>query len=70
MKRATIIVLDSVGCGYSPDAHLYGDAGSNTLAHVAAAVPDMKLPNLAALGLGLIPGVTGIDHADQLTGCY
>ena len=41
MKRVTIIVLDSVGCGASPDAHLYGDEGSNTLSHIAAAVPEI-----------------------------
>lgn len=70
MKRATIIVLDSVGCGASPDAHLYGDEGSNTLSHTAAAVPEMKLPNLAALGLGLIPGVSGIEQARYPTGSY
>ncbi|MDW7656146.1 MAG: phosphopentomutase [Bacillota bacterium] len=70
MKRVTIIVLDSVGCGASPDAHLYGDEGSNTLSHIAAAVPEMKLPNLAALGLGLIQGVTGIGQACQPIGNY
>lgn len=70
MKRVTIIVLDSVGCGASPDAHLYGDAGSNTLSHVAAAVPRMRLPHLATLGLGLIPEVSGIGRTEQPTACY
>ena len=31
MKRAIIIVLDSVGIGQLPDADQYGDIGSNTL---------------------------------------
>jgi len=31
MKRAIIIVLDSVGMGELPDAAKYGDEGSNTL---------------------------------------
>ena len=31
MKRAIIIVLDSVGIGALPDAANFGDAGSNTL---------------------------------------
>ena len=30
MKRAIILVLDSLGLGSSEDAHLYGDSGSDT----------------------------------------
>ena len=29
MKRIVIVVLDSVGVGSLPDAHIYGDEGSN-----------------------------------------
>ena len=35
--RATLIVLDSVGAGAMPDAADWGDAGSDTLGHVAEA---------------------------------
>ncbi|MCS5591266.1 MAG: phosphopentomutase [Gammaproteobacteria bacterium] len=35
MKRAIIIVLDSLGLGASADAHKYGDVGSDTLGHIA-----------------------------------
>lgn len=51
MARVIIIVLDSVGIGALPDAYLYGDAGSNTLAHVLDAAPT-ALPKLRQLGLG------------------
>ncbi|MGL6209688.1 MAG: phosphopentomutase [Paracoccaceae bacterium] len=51
MPRAFLVVMDSVGCGGAPDAADFGDAGSNTLAHIAAAGP-LALPNLASLGLG------------------
>jgi len=51
MKRAIVIVLDSVGVGALPDAEQFGDAGSNTLAHVLDAAP-LDLPNLQRLGLG------------------
>ena len=34
MKRAIIIVLDSVGIGELPDAVEYGDTGSNTLINI------------------------------------
>ncbi|HEY8566956.1 MAG TPA: phosphopentomutase [Beijerinckiaceae bacterium] len=65
MARALLIVLDSVGVGGAEDAASYGDAGADTLGHVAEACFDgrgdrvglregpLHLPNLAALGLGL-----------------
>ncbi len=54
MKRVILIVLDSVGIGELPDAALYGDQGSNTLGNIARQFPDLHLPNLSAMGLGLI----------------
>jgi len=56
MKRAIIIVLDSVGMGELPDAAKYGDEGSNTLGNIAKNLPDFSLPNLESLGLGNIDG--------------
>lgn len=56
MKRAIIIVLDSVGIGVLPDASLYHDEGSNTLVNIKKAVPSLHLPNLCRLGLGNIDG--------------
>lgn len=53
-NRVILIVLDSVGIGHLPDAHLYGDEGSNTLGHIAAQIPEIKVPNLIQLGLGNI----------------
>ncbi|TXM87862.1 phosphopentomutase, partial [Methylobacterium sp. WL116] len=37
MARALLIVLDSVGIGGAPDAERYGDAGSDTVGHIAEA---------------------------------
>ena len=63
MARALLIVLDSVGCGGATDAVAYGDAGSDTLGHIAEACTEgrgdreglrsgpLNLPNLARLGL-------------------
>lgn len=51
MKRALVIVLDSVGCGHAPDASDYGDEGADTLGHLFERIPDLELPNLASLGL-------------------
>ena len=59
------LVLDSVGCGGAEDAAAFGDAGADTLGHIAAAClagggdraglrhGPLHLPALAALGLGL-----------------
>ena len=37
MPRALVIVLDSVGIGGAADAAAYGDAGADTLGHIAEA---------------------------------
>ena len=58
MKRIFLIVLDSVGAGALPDAAAYGDAGANTLGHIIEKAHP-HLPNMEAMGLGLIPGVGG-----------
>ena len=52
VKRVILLILDSVGIGQAPDAHLYGDAGSDTLRNTAKAVGGLSLPCLARLGLG------------------
>ncbi|MBQ1520465.1 MAG: phosphopentomutase [Clostridia bacterium] len=52
-KRAAIIVLDSVGIGYLPDAKEFNDIGAHTLGHVYAH-RGMKIPNMLAMGLGNI----------------
>lgn len=51
MAKFIIVVMDSVGIGALPDAALYGDEGSDTLGSVIKAYPDIKMPNLAKLGL-------------------
>jgi phosphopentomutase len=63
MPRAILIVLDSVGCGGAADASAYGDAGADTLGHIALACAQgradrqglrqgpLRLPHLASLGL-------------------
>ncbi|RCX19308.1 phosphopentomutase [Anaerobacterium chartisolvens] len=70
MKRAIIIVMDSVGMGELPDAVKYGDQGSNTLGNISRQVGGLRLPNLEKMGLGSIDGIEGFgDYADPL-GCY
>lgn len=63
--RVFLIVLDSVGIGYAPDACAYGDEGAATLPHIAQAVGGLKLPTLQALGLGNILPITGQELTIQ-----
>ena len=51
-RRVVLIVLDSVGIGEMPDAAAFGDAGSDTLGHVAASRP-LRIPTLVQLGLAI-----------------
>lgn len=50
MKRACLIVLDSLGCGAAPDAAAYGDEGADTLGHIRRET-GLRLPVLESLGL-------------------
>jgi phosphopentomutase len=59
--RAIILVLDGTGAGEAPDAPDYGDAGSNTLGHIAEAAGGLHLPTLQRLGLGNIGRFKGVS---------
>ena len=65
MRRATVVVLDACGIGELPDAGDYGDAGSNTLVHLAEAVGGLRVPTLERLGLGSIVPLLGVGAADE-----
>ncbi|MCV2518758.1 MAG: phosphopentomutase [Candidatus Lightella neohaematopini] len=67
MKRLFLIVIDSLGIGYTNDANKFGDIGANTLGHIAeyyyySKHKILKIPNLSSLGL-----VKAIQYA---TDCY
>jgi phosphopentomutase len=55
-RRAVVLVCDGLGVGAAPDADSYGDAGSDTLAHVLELHPT-PLPNLERLGLLTLAGL-------------
>lgn len=69
-SRITVIVLDSVGIGEAPDAHLYGDTGSHTLRHICEKYPTLQLPNLQMLGLANIAVLPGIGEVALPQSCY
>ncbi len=62
-RRAFVIVLDACGAGELPDAADYGDAGADTLGHVAAAAGGLDVPALGRLGLGSILPLAGVAPA-------
>jgi phosphopentomutase len=72
VSRAFLIVMDSVGIGGAPDAADFGDAGANTVGHIARECFEgranvgrsgpLRLPHLAGLGLGAAVGLaSGMD---------
>lgn len=65
--RVILLVLDGVGCGELPDAAAFGDAGSDTLGHLAAR--GLRVPHLRALGLDRIVAFPGAP-AGPLRGAF
>lgn len=70
IKRATIIVLDSAGVGYLPDASEFGDTGSNTIGNIAKHCGGMNLPNMQKMGLGNITEIEGVSPTKNAIGAY
>jgi phosphopentomutase len=70
INRVILIVLDGLGVGAAPDADTYGDAGANTLGHVAEAVGGLALPSVEALGLGHVGAFPGIRRTGGPAGCF
>lgn len=70
IDRVILIVLDSVGCGASPDAGRYGDGGADTLGNLSRHVGGLSLPNLQALGLGHLTKIQGVPGGDRPTGAF
>ncbi len=64
MKRVFLIVLDSCGVGYEPDAAEFGDVGANTL-HTCSQSPKFTMPNLISMGLGNLDGVDYLPKTDR-----
>jgi phosphopentomutase len=65
VKRAFVIVIDACGAGDLPDSGDYGDAGANTLGHVAEGAGGLDLPVLTELGLGNIMPLAGAPPAPE-----
>ncbi|MDP2310526.1 MAG: phosphopentomutase [Pseudomonadota bacterium] len=74
MARVTLIVADSLGVGEMPDAAAWGDAGADTLGHIAATrlrdQGPLVLPHLARLGLASIRPIPGVPAPAIVEGAY
>ncbi len=67
IKRVFLIVLDSVGIGYAPDASAFGDVGANTMLRISKS-RNFYIPSLLTLGLGNIDGIDYLPKADAPLG--
>lgn len=69
-QRIFVIVLDSVGMGYMPDAAKFGDEGADTLGHLGKYLHEDKLLHLRSLGLANLKAMEGIHPVEKPLGCY
>lgn len=63
-KRVFLIVLDSVGIGYAPDAADFGDEGANTMKRISKS-DKFNIPTLISMGLGNIDGIDFLPRAEN-----
>jgi phosphopentomutase len=67
--RVVLVVLDSLGIGAQPDAAAWGDAGRDTLGHIAER-RGLRIPNFARLGLASIRPLAGVEPDAHPRGAY
>ncbi|HJP22811.1 MAG TPA: phosphopentomutase [Alphaproteobacteria bacterium] len=80
MPRAFLLVMDSLGIGGAPDAGRFGDEGTDTLGHIAAACAAgradrdglragaLDIPNLTRLGLAAAAELSSGQALAGITG--
>ena len=66
-KRVHLIVLDSVGIGESPDAHLFGDEGADTLGTYRRSNGRITYAEYGQTGLSNISEIQGVPVANRTT---
>ena len=67
LKRAFVIVMDSLGIGNGKDAALYDDCNTNTLKHIDE-VKKLNIPELRKMGIDKICAIS--EENDQLDHAY
>ena len=69
-KRIFLIVMDSVGCGYTEKSIEYGDINVNTLKHISEYNNGITLPTLEKLGIGNLTNIIGVNKNNNTIGAY
>ena len=64
MRRAIVVVLDSLGVGAAADAAAYGDRGADTLGHIIEACANGNADSSRRTGLLRIPELTALGLID------
>lgn len=69
-KRIFTIVIDSLGVGGAKDAATYGDAGTDTLGHIAESVDHLAIPNMRKLGIANMKELKNIAPVEKPLGYF
>lgn len=69
-KRIFTIVIDSLGIGAAKDAASYGDAGTDTLGHIAEKTEHFRIPNLQKLGMANLHPLKHVSPAEEPLGYF
>lgn len=69
MGNCYLIIIDGLGVGAQEDAELYDDVGMNTLGHVSEET-NIRLPNLAKMGIGNIIPLASIPEEENPTAAF
>ena len=71
MKRAIVVVIDSMGIGALPDAEKFGDDLScNTVVNLAEKSGGLNVPNLESMGFGNLADIKGVKRNDNPRASY
>lgn len=72
MKRAIVVVIDSMGIGAMPDCRDYNDIPEcNTIKNIAEKKKDgLNIPNMEILGIGNLCDIKGVKRIDNPVGQY
>lgn len=69
-KRIFVIVMDSLGIGAADDAAAYGDAGTDTLGHIAERREEFVIPNLQKVGMANLHPLKQVHPIEHPLGYY
>ena len=69
-KRIFVIVMDSLGIGAADDAAAYGDAGTDTLGHIAERREKFVIPNLQKIGMANLHPLKKVAPVEHPLGYY